>query len=647
MKSIRQLLPVLLFFIVTSCSSDPLPHNMNEVIKNEYPEVAQAVVDRNAETLLAFTDHPEAEVRSLAWRAVAKSEVPESIQLMDRVIESNEPAAWLALSFHPQDEGLMDKARILFSGDPEVYHGACELFRLQGGSSELSLILDRLDEAGNRLQCAVAAGTIAARAEISDDLSERLIEASMNPAYPELSRNLLYGFYRSPLNRPQQGTELHKKLAEGWERIGIGTEPAVDQYLIRILGDSGFRRYLNKKGSIGAVDNIRILIEGIQSMSVPENLSEDEKKLYREILTHKNPHVVVQALEKFRQTGLDNDDMAGFIYRNIASPTRNHELFIASLEFMNRTGTDLSGLQSKLAFIEKENRYMTNRILNIYRDHEENDAFLNRVESHLEAGGIRGLHAAQVLTEFWIDQSDESDKVRIHGMVQAAAERSDRSVLSGLNTLLTDEALIADEDYSWIQSAYERAVRENVHENTNALEQILESRFPERYEQLSEPSEPNFRIPDWERLYEIGTRPVWRLETNKGVIEVRLNPLTAPFTVSSIDSLTRAGSYDDVVFHRVVRNFVVQGGDFDRRDGFGSPGYTLPTEPSLASFERGTVGIASSGTDTEGSQFFFMHQWAPHLDGSYTNFGEVIRGMEVVDRLQVGDRVKRASLSVR
>lgn len=105
--------------------------------------------------------------------------------------------------------------------------------------------------------------------------------------------------------------------------------------------------------------------------------------------------------------------------------------------------------------------------------------------------------------------------------------------------------------------------------------------------------------------------------------------------------------YDDVPFHRVVPNFVVQGGDFTLQNGVGSPDYYLSTESSQLSFERGALGIASSGTDTEGSQYFLMNQWAPHLDGHYTRFGKVVYGMDVVDRIQVGDKVLRATISVR
>lgn len=180
----------------------------------------------------------------------------------------------------------------------------------------------------------------------------------------------------------------------------------------------------------------------------------------------------------------------------------------------------------------------------------------------------------------------------------------------------------------------------------NAFRQALETRFPDQDVEFTDPDEQAFKIPNWDRLKAIGTRPYWHLETEKGEIVIRLDPLSAPFTVSSVDSLTRAGAYDNVAFHRVVHNFVIQGGDVGRGDGFGGPEYTIPTEPSLSSFERGAVGIASSGTDTEGSQYFVMHQWAPHLDANYTLFGTVVRGMDTVDRIQMGDIVKKASISI-
>jgi peptidylprolyl isomerase len=96
--------------------------------------------------------------------------------------------------------------------------------------------------------------------------------------------------------------------------------------------------------------------------------------------------------------------------------------------------------------------------------------------------------------------------------------------------------------------------------------------------------------------------------------------------------------YRGSVLHRVVPNFVVQTGD-PRGDGWGGPGYAIRSEFGRPRYERGTVGMASSGKDTEGSQFFITHSRQPHLDGRYTVFGRVVEGQGVVDALQVGDRV--------
>ena len=96
--------------------------------------------------------------------------------------------------------------------------------------------------------------------------------------------------------------------------------------------------------------------------------------------------------------------------------------------------------------------------------------------------------------------------------------------------------------------------------------------------------------------------------------------------------------YNGTVFHRVVSNFVIQGGD-PGGTGYGGPGYSIRSEFSPLTYERGMVGMASSGKDTEGSQFFITHSATPHLDGRYTIFGKVIGGMDVVDEIMTGDSV--------
>lgn len=129
------------------------------------------------------------------------------------------------------------------------------------------------------------------------------------------------------------------------------------------------------------------------------------------------------------------------------------------------------------------------------------------------------------------------------------------------------------------------------------------------------------------------------LETIRGNIQVELYKNAAPFTVMSIIKLTRQrGFYRGLTFHRVVPNFVIQGGD-PLGSGWGGPGYSIRSEFSMLRFERGSLGMASSGKDTEGCQFFITHSPQPHLDGRYTVFGKVLSGMEIVDAIQVDDHI--------
>jgi cyclophilin family peptidyl-prolyl cis-trans isomerase/HEAT repeat protein len=129
------------------------------------------------------------------------------------------------------------------------------------------------------------------------------------------------------------------------------------------------------------------------------------------------------------------------------------------------------------------------------------------------------------------------------------------------------------------------------------------------------------------------------IDTDKGTIEVELAILEAPLTVENFVTLARKGYFNGLTIHRVVPDFVVQDGD-PRGDGEGGPGFTIRDEINERPYLRGTVGMALAGKDTGGSQFFITHSPQPHLDARYTVFGHVVNGMDVVDRIAVGDIVR-------
>ncbi|MBI4600285.1 peptidylprolyl isomerase [Candidatus Uhrbacteria bacterium] len=121
------------------------------------------------------------------------------------------------------------------------------------------------------------------------------------------------------------------------------------------------------------------------------------------------------------------------------------------------------------------------------------------------------------------------------------------------------------------------------------------------------------------------------LHTSAGDIEIALNTKATPITANNFISLARKGFYDNTIFHRTLKGFMIQGGD-PKGDGTGGPGYKFYDEPFEGEYTRGTVAMANAGPNTNGSQFFIMHaDYA--LPKNYVIFGKVIKGMDVVDQI--------------
>lgn len=143
---------------------------------------------------------------------------------------------------------------------------------------------------------------------------------------------------------------------------------------------------------------------------------------------------------------------------------------------------------------------------------------------------------------------------------------------------------------------------------------------------------------NWDKVSAIpeGQRAI--IKTSRGNITIRLLVNDSPGSVANFVDLAVKNYYDNKFVHRVVPNFVVQDG-CERGDGWGGENYSIRSEFSPRRYRTGSIGMASAGKDTEGTQWFITHSPTPHLDGRYTIFAEVVDGMRVVDLLQVGDRI--------
>ena len=134
------------------------------------------------------------------------------------------------------------------------------------------------------------------------------------------------------------------------------------------------------------------------------------------------------------------------------------------------------------------------------------------------------------------------------------------------------------------------------------------------------------------------------IETGKGNIELELYPQQAPKTVNNFVFLAQEGFYDGVTFHRVIGDFMIQGGD-PTGSGRGGPGYRFEDElkENTLTHEAKVISMANAGPNTNGSQFFITHAPQPHLNGKHTVFGKVVQGQDVVDAVQQGDKMERVT----
>lgn len=148
---------------------------------------------------------------------------------------------------------------------------------------------------------------------------------------------------------------------------------------------------------------------------------------------------------------------------------------------------------------------------------------------------------------------------------------------------------------------------------------------------------------DWTLVKKIPADQKVLIKTGKGDVVIRLLVEEAPGSVANFVQLVNSHYFDAKNFHRVVPNFVIQGG-CNRGDGWGSEDYSIRSEFSMRRYTEGSVGMASAGKDTEGTQWFITHSPTPHLDGRYTIFAVVEKGMDVVHKIEVGDLIEKVEL---
>ncbi|PWT87541.1 MAG: hypothetical protein C5B55_14605 [Blastocatellia bacterium] len=310
---------------------------------------------------------------------------------------------------------------------------------------------------------------------------------------------------------------------------------------------------------------------------------------------------------------------------------RAQELLLAMLNY-RKSGITINSL------VALHTEYGISEVLRAYAVFKPQDLQQILLENLKDSDVIIRATAADLLGD--LPPSEVNTRALSEALMPAFNDKLNDAVLSILDSLAKQKTATANETIKSALDAKDYLVRRRA---VSLLKQNSVGDFSDRIGTVQTKNKPS----DYQRalaLIEKNVRAV--VTTSKGSFTMEFLPVDAPLTVDNFVQLAQRNYFNGITIHRVVPNFVIQDGD-PRGDGNGGPGYEIRCEINEVPFERAAVGMALSGKDTGGSQWFVTHSPQPHLDGGYTVFGRVIDGMDVVDKITRGDVIQSIRITVR
>jgi cyclophilin family peptidyl-prolyl cis-trans isomerase/HEAT repeat protein len=389
--------------------------------------------------------------------------------------------------------------------------------------------------------------------------------------------------------------------------------------VIRALSNFDYRNLINPM--IKLLQDPRVQIAELAANYIYQNGNARDIKLYREQTANNFPWEVKSGLYKA-------------ILRHI--PNR----YVNTRSILSKEIDELyaaSNIYGKAAYIRAMGEDVLNykSIISLYDDNMEpvlKTAIVEALKSSLSSPKWNYAYNTPGKNRF--------AKGEIVAFLSEIATNGDSGQLAVIGELMADKTLnlrALNMDYSFLEKSIVNLELPQELETYNFLVKAINYVKDTTMQEINSTNTSGIR---WNLLTEISDSTSATIRTSRGDIVMMLKPSAAPSTVSNFIHLAQENFYDGKVFHRIVPNFVIQGG-CPRGDGYGSLEYTIQTEisPDLRYESQGMVGMASAGNHTESSQFFITHSPALHLNGNYTIFAEVIEGMDVVNTIRVGDKI--------
>ncbi len=475
--------------------------------------------------------------------------------------------------------------------------------------------------------------------------TQKMLEVAIDNNYPRVAR-LYASAYLARTKGIEFNSDQSHKLLKAFTQGSDQEKMLFAQALKKSADSTIFVLLKNKYGAAqhpGVKTTILRVLSDLPYLQIRE--------LYFEALENKSPEVSSVAIDWFLDKGTREDaSYYALKAKTIESPKVQVGLLTAGLKNISRLdSTQMRSINRNLrGMFEKTNDpYVQAKILHGLAEFPWNFRFIRResAQSEYKVVQVAGIEALDKLLRsknylksiggyrkglkrelitFFVEAIQSGDVGK-----RAAAAIALRNDDPEFRAIVLDSTVIR---------VLESAVRQEPKdiESHNEILQTIATLKGTKYVPIT----PTNNHPiDWFQLEGVSQEVKMKMSTSKGDIEFVLYPEESPGTVASFLKEAKRKYYNNKTFHRVVPNFVIQGG-CPRGDGYGSLDYTLRSEFFPFNYdEAGYIGMASAGKDTEGVQFFITHSAAPHLDGKYTIFGKVVKGMDVVHSIEVGDQI--------
>jgi cyclophilin family peptidyl-prolyl cis-trans isomerase len=381
-------------------------------------------------------------------------------------------------------------------------------------------------------------------------------------------------------------------------------------------------------------ENINIKINAVRAL---QNFPfEDVKSLLYKSLYDKNSNIGIATSEVVKPLATEKN----WIELSNLTGRIQHWRIQANLYEASLSATENKALIDEVITLYRQSfsPYQKAALITALQSSVSSYDFIEQELTTTENSVIRASAASALAAMTGNKKFNEKLRLRFADLCQRIMPDGDVAVIGTLAGVLANPTLeyrTLIKDFNFLHESRKKL---SLPKDNEAL-QPLEAAIAHFEHRKTVPVKNEFNNPiDWDLVKKIPTDQKVIVKTSRGHITLRLLVEEAPGSVANFVKLARDKYYDKKYFHRVVPNFVAQAG-CNRGDGWGGENYSIRSEFGHTRYKTGSVGMASAGKDTEGTQWFITHSPTPHLDGRYSIFAEVVEGMDVVNFIEVGDQI--------